>query len=288
MRETKCPSADSPREHAASYDQTSDDRIAVLTKSRTTTGRRMTREVLLQLLEGIQRGETSPAAALTQIAKLPYEDTGFAKIDHHRSLRLGLPEVIYAEGKPPEQVAEIFARMTESGGSVIATRAGNEVFEAVLKKVPAAKYHAVARVIGLRSASPANPLGPVAVVCAGTSDLPVAEEAAVTAEYLGLEVARIVDVGVAGLHRILAQTDILARARAVIVCAGMEGALPSVVGGLVAAPVIAVPTSIGYGAAFGGVAALLGMLNSCSPNVCVVNIDNGFGAAYVAAMTVRR
>lgn len=248
----------------------------------------MTRESLLQLLEDIRLGQTSPEAALARIAKLPYEDAGFAKIDHHRSLRLGLPEVIYAAGKTPTQVAEIFLRMSGTGASVMATRADAAAYDAVRRRVPAAKYHSEARIIGLAAVSSAKPAGRIAVVCAGTSDLPTAEEAAVSAEYLGLEVDRIVDVGVAGLHRILAQTDVLARAQAVIVCAGMEGALPSVVGGLVAAPVIAVPTSVGYGAAFGGVAALLGMLNSCSPNVCVVNIDNGFGAAYVAAMAVRR
>ena len=248
----------------------------------------MTRESMLQLLEAIQRGETSPANALTQLARLPYEDTGFAKIDHHRTLRLGLPEVIFAQGKSTQQVADIFARMAESGGCVIATRAGKDSFEAVRERVPTAKYHAEARIIGLPAVAPAAPAGRVAVVCAGTSDLSVAEEAAVTAEYLGLQVDRVIDVGVAGLHRILAQTDILSQAQVVVVCAGMEGALPSVVGGLVAAPVIGVPTSVGYGAAFSGVAALLGMLNSCSPNVCVVNIDNGFGAAYVAAMMVRR
>lgn len=247
----------------------------------------MTRESLFQLLESVQRGETSPEAAAGKLARLPYEDTGFAKIDHHRSLRLGLPEVIYAAGKSPAQVAEIFARMAEEGGSVIATRADEDAFEAVRSRVLSARYHAQARIIGLRAESSSPPTGHIAVVCAGTSDLPAAEEAAVTAEYLGLEVDRVIDVGVAGLHRILAQTDVLARARAVIVCAGMEGALPSVVGGLVAAPVIAVPTSVGYGASFGGIAALLGMLNSCSPNVCVVNIDNGFGAAYVAAMIAR-
>ncbi|HTV04458.1 MAG TPA: nickel pincer cofactor biosynthesis protein LarB [Acidobacteriaceae bacterium] len=247
----------------------------------------MTRDSILQLLERIQRGETSPADAISQLARLPFEDAGFAKIDHHRSLRLGLPEVIYAAGKSPEHVADIFTRMAAAGGNVIATRAGVEAFATVSERVPGAEYHQVARVIGLRTASSQPPAGRIAVVCAGTSDLPVAEEAAVTAEYLGLEVDRIVDVGVAGLHRILSQTGVLSLARAVIVCAGMEGALPSVVGGLVAAPVIAVPTSVGYGAAFGGVTALLGMLNSCSPNVCVVNIDNGFGAAYVAAMSVR-
>ncbi|MGB7191691.1 MAG: nickel pincer cofactor biosynthesis protein LarB, partial [Acidobacteriaceae bacterium] len=213
----------------------------------------MTREVLLELLESIQRGETAPAEAVTRLARLPYEDAGFAKIDHHRNLRLGLPEVIYAAGKSPLQVAEIFVRMAEAGGSVMATRADAAAFEAVRARVPVAKYHAEARIIGLAAAVPAAVSGRIAVVCAGTSDLPVAEEAAVSAEYLGCDVDRIVDVGVAGLHRILSQTEILSRAGAVIVCAGMEGALPSVVGGLVAAPVIAVPTSVGYGSAFGGV-----------------------------------
>lgn len=275
--------ANSRRASAAGYDQSCND-----WNPKSDSGMPMTRETLLQLLEDIQRGQTSPAEALARLAKLPYEDTGFAKIDHHRSLRLGLPEVIYAAGKSPEQVAEIFVRMAEAGASVIATRAGKDTFAAVGRLVPGAKYHPQARIIGLSASSSTPPTGNIAVVCAGTSDLPVAEEAAVTAEYLGLGVDRVVDVGVAGLHRILAQTDVLSRARAVIVCAGMEGALPSVVGGLVGAPVIAVPTSVGYGAAFGGIAALLGMLNSCSPNVCVVNIDNGFGAAYVAAMIVRR
>lgn len=247
----------------------------------------MNRETILELLEQVQSGATTPAAALRQLAKLPYEDAGFARIDHHRSLRLGLPEVIYAAGKTPEQTAEIFARMAAAGGSVLATRATAEAYVAVRDRVPEAQWHETARIIGLRGGETPKTSGTVAVICAGTSDLPVAEEAAVTAEYLGLNVARICDAGVAGLHRILAERETLDGVRAAIVCAGMEGALPSVVGGLVAAPVIAVPTSVGYGAAFGGVAALLGMLNSCSPNVCVVNIDNGFGAAYVAAMMVR-
>ena len=272
----------------ASYDQKKPYDCIVPLQSLSLPGLFMTRETLLQLLEDIRRGVTSPEAAFTQLAKLPYEDAGFAKIDHHRSLRLGLPEVIYAAGKTPAQVAEIFARMAGTGANVMATRADAASWDAVRERVPAAKYHAEARIIGLAAASTAKPSGRISVVCAGTSDLPVAEEAAVSAEYLGLQVDCLVDVGVAGLHRILSHTDVLARAQAVIVCAGMEGALPSVVGGLVAAPVIAVPTSVGYGAAFGGVAALLGMLNSCSPNVCVVNIDNGFGAAYVAAMAVRR
>ncbi|HEX3985454.1 MAG TPA: nickel pincer cofactor biosynthesis protein LarB [Acidobacteriaceae bacterium] len=248
----------------------------------------MTRESILELLARVQAGETSPDQALRHLAKLPYEDTGFARIDHHRALRLGLPEVIYAAGKSPAQVAEIFARMAEAGGSVLATRASAEAAAAVQARVPQAVHYETARMIGFNPDEKRETAGPVAVVCAGTSDLPVAEEAAVTAEYLGCAVARIWDVGVAGLHRILAERESLNAARAVIVCAGMEGALPSVVGGLVAAPVIAVPTSVGYGAAFGGVAALLGMLNSCSPNVCVVNIDNGFGAAYVAAMMVKQ
>jgi len=247
----------------------------------------MTREMILQLLEQVQSGHTTPANALRELARMPYEDTGFARIDHHRALRLGLPEVIYSSGKTPAQVAEIFARMAAAGGSVLATRADAAAYDEVKRRVPEAVYHEQARIIGLRVGGEEKPAGPIAVVCAGTSDLPVAEEAATTAEYLGCAVSRIWDVGVAGLHRILAAREGLSEARAVIVCAGMEGALPSVVGGLVAAPVIAVPTSVGYGAAFGGVAALLGMLNSCSPNVCVVNIDNGFGAAYVAAMMVR-
>ncbi|HEX3436125.1 MAG TPA: nickel pincer cofactor biosynthesis protein LarB [Pseudacidobacterium sp.] len=247
----------------------------------------MTRDAILKLLQQVEQGNVLPADALEKLAHLPYEDAGFAKIDHHRSLRLGLPEVIFAAGKTPEQVAEIFARMSLAGGDVIATRADAAARDAVKQIIPEAEYHCEARIIGLKQTGLSPQAGPVAVLCAGTSDIPVAEEAAVAAEYLGLRIERVYDVGVAGLHRLLAQREILSEARAVIVCAGMEGALPSVVGGLVAAPVIAVPTSVGYGAAFGGVTALLGMLNSCAPNVAVVNIDNGFGAAYVAAMMVR-
>jgi NCAIR mutase (PurE)-related protein len=247
----------------------------------------MTREAILRLLEQVAGGDATPNEALSKLAQLPFEDAGFAKIDHHRTLRLGLPEVIYAAGKTPGQVAEIFARMAMAGGDVLATRATPEHFAAVRDLTPAATHHETARIIGLHQSRNGAQYGPLAVVCAGTSDLPVAEEAAVTAEYLGCAVRRIYDVGVAGLHRILSQRESLSQAKAVIVCAGMEGALPSVVGGLVAAPVIAVPTSIGYGTAFGGLAALLGMLNSCSPNVCVVNIDNGFGAAYVSSMMLR-
>jgi NCAIR mutase (PurE)-related protein len=247
----------------------------------------MTRDAILALLKQVESGVLPSTEALERLSNLPFEDAGFAKIDHHRSLRLGLPEVIYAAGKTPEQVAEIFSRMAAAGGNVIATRAGIAAWDAVKQIVPEAEYHTEARIIGLRQTGITPGTGSVAVLCAGTSDISVAEEATVTIEYLGLKAERIYDVGVAGLHRLLAQRDTLREARVVIVCAGMEGALPSVVGGLVAAPVIAVPTSVGYGAAFGGLTALLGMLNSCAPNVAVVNIDNGFGAAYVAAMMLR-
>jgi pyridinium-3,5-biscarboxylic acid mononucleotide synthase len=239
-------------------------------------------------LRQVRDGGVVPEQAMERLSQLPFEDTGFAKIDHQRQLRNGLPEVIYAAGKTPEQVAEIFYRMAAMGGSVLATRASEQAFTAVQAVVPAAKFHLIARIIALPSGETRPSLGSLAVVCAGTSDLPVAEEAAITAEAMGADVRRIYDVGVAGLHRLLAQREQLRDVEVVIVCAGMEGALPSVVGGLVGAPVIAVPTSIGYGAAFGGVAALLGMLNSCSPNVTVVNIDNGFGAAFVACTILRR
>ena len=245
----------------------------------------MDKQALLRLLTQVQRGLTTPEAATAELARLPFEDVGFAKIDHHRSLRTGMPEVIFAAGKTPAQVADIFMRMAATGVSVLATHASDEAYEAVKAVVPEAEHHAMAKIIALRRQVALR--GRIAVLCAGTSDLPVAEEAAVTAEVLGAAVDRVYDVGVAGLHRLLSQADVLSRAQAVVVCAGMEGALPSVVGGLVAVPVIAVPTSVGYGAAFSGLAALLGMLNSCSPNVTVVNIDNGFGAGYVATMIAR-
>jgi NCAIR mutase (PurE)-related protein len=209
---------------------------------------------------------------------------GFAKLDHHRALRTGMPEVIFAAGKTVDQVAAIFAHMTKAGGNVLATRASREAWDAVKAVEPRAVYHERARAITLEQTAAKPGKGMVAVVCAGTSDLPVAEEAAVTARIMGNEVELIADVGVAGIHRLLAQGDTLKKARVLIVCAGMEGALPTVVGGLVHAPVLAVPTSVGYGASFGGVAALLGMLNTCSPNVSVVNIDNGFGAASIASL----
>ena len=249
----------------------------------------MDKSTLLELLASIQRGDLTPEAASERLANLPFEDLGHARIDHHRNLRIGLPEVIYAAGKTPAQTAEIFSRMAAAGTSVLATRATPEHAAAVQSAVTAATYNELARTLTLGPAIPYS-LGPspcISVVCAGTSDLPVAEEAAVTAEHFGVRVIRLYDVGVAGVHRLLAVRDQLAESDCIIVCAGMEGALPSVVGGLVGVPVIAVPTSVGYGASFGGAAALLGMLNSCSPNVTVVNIDNGFGAAYSATLIAR-
>ncbi len=248
----------------------------------------MTKPSLLELLAQIQRGEVTAESAAERLVNLPFEDLGHTRIDHHRSLRTGLPEVIYAAGKTPDQTAEIFARMAAAGTPVLATRVTPEAAVAVQAIVPAALYNRTSQTLTFGTAARPPKPGPcIAVVCAGTSDLPVAEEAGVTAEHFGVSVTRLYDVGVAGVHRLLAVRDQLAEADCVIVCAGMEGALPSVVGGLVGVAVIAVPTSVGYGASFGGAAALLGMLNSCSPNVSVVNIDNGFGAAYTATLIAR-
>ncbi len=239
------------------------------------------------LLKEVAEGRTEVKDAMDRLRDLPFEDLGFAKLDHHRALRTGMPEVIFAAGKTNAQVAAIFARMAKAGGNVLATRASLEAFEAVRAVEPRAEFHELARAITLNQASAPLGKGTIAVVCAGTSDLPVAEEAVVTARMMGNTVELIADVGVAGIHRLLAQKDALQAARVLIVCAGMEGALPTVVAGLVNAPVLAVPTSVGYGASFGGIAALLGMLNSCSPNVSVVNIDNGFGAACMASLINR-
>ena len=247
----------------------------------------MDENALRRLLEQVRDRGLSPDDALARLRHLPFEDIGFAKIDHHRLLRAGMPEVIYSAGKTPEQVAEIFARMAARSSNVLATRADREKYEAVCGQVPDAEFHSLSGCIVLRRENEKRGHGVVAVVCAGTSDLPVAEEAAVTADLMGNEVEQLCDVGVAGLHRLLSQREVLSRARVLIVCAGMEGALPSVVAGMVAAPVICVPTSVGYGASFGGLAALLGMLNSCSPNTAVVNIDNGFGAGYLASIINR-
>jgi len=247
----------------------------------------MDRAQIEGLLNEVRKGRTDVDDAMDRLRDLPFEDLGFAKLDHHRALRTGMPEVIFASGKTAAQVAAIFARMARAGGNVLATRASRETFDSVLAVEPRATYHETARAITLSQAQAIQGKGTIAVVCAGTSDLPVAEEAAVTARLMGNTVELIADVGVAGIHRLLAQRNSLQSARVLIVCAGMEGALPTVVGGLVNAPVLAVPTSVGYGASFGGIAALLGMLNTCSPNVCVVNIDNGFGAACIATLINR-
>lgn len=247
----------------------------------------MTAAALLKILSEVERGGMSPADAAERLAKLPFEDLGHARVDHHRSLRSGLPEVIYAAGKTTEQTLAIFASLLADGVDVLVTRVDAETAAELVRAHPEAKHHEVARTVSLRQTSAGIERGQIAVVCAGTSDLPAAEEAAVTAETFGARVTRMYDVGVAGLHRLLAVREDLLAADVVIVCAGMEGALPSVVGGLVGVPVIAVPTSVGYGASFGGATALLGMLNSCSPNVVVVNIDNGFGAAYSAVLMAR-
>ena len=247
----------------------------------------MNAESIRKLFEQVRKGKVTPDDAVARLRHLPFEDLGFAKVDHYRALRAGMPEVILGQGKTSTQVAEIFARLAKHGGNVLATRASEKQFAAVKKKVRGVEYHELARAIVLQRDPTEYGKGIIAVVSAGTSDIPVAEEAVITAEIMGNEVEHFYDVGVAGIHRLLANREALTRARVVIVCAGMEGALPSVVGGLVGVPVIAVPTSVGYGASFEGLAALLGMLNSCASNVSVVNIDNGFGAGYVASLINR-
>ena len=246
----------------------------------------MDESALKALLESVRSGSTDVAAALQQLRRLPFEDLGFATLDHHRAIRCGFPEVIFCPGKTSGQVVEIFAKLAATGNNVLATRAAPEVHQAIAKDFPAAEYHEPARAITLRQ-SPEQAAGDVALVAAGTSDLPVAEEARVTAEIMDARVTTHYDVGVAGLHRLLGATEQLQQANVLVVVAGMEGALASVVGGLVAAPVIAVPTSVGYGASFSGLAALLTMLNSCVAGVSVVNIDNGFAGGYIAAMINR-
>ena len=252
----------------------------------------MNSEALRKLFEQVRKKRLSPDEAVERLRHLPFEDLGFAKLDHHRALRQGMPEVIFAEGKTPSQVADIFRRLAAHGGNVLATRATEEQYAAVAAAfaghVPQPEYRPLARAIALQRDGKARGKGVIVVVSAGTSDIPVAEEAVVTAELMGNNVQHIYDVGVAGIHRLLAHAEALGKARVIVVCAGMEGALPSVVGGLVGVPVIAVPTSVGYGAAFEGLAALLGMMNSCASNVSVVNIDNGFGAGYVASLINRR
>ena len=241
------------------------------------------------LFRQVKTRKLSPDEAVERLRHLPFEDLGFAKLDHHRALRQGMPEVIFSEGKTPAQVAKIFSTLAarNAKGNILATRASEAQFAAVRSRVAKAEYRPLARTITLHRDRKLRGKGTIAVVSAGTSDIPVAEEAVTTAELMGNRVQHLYDVGVAGIHRLLAHRGMLAEARVIIVCAGMEGALPSVVGGLVGVPVIAVPTSVGYGAAFKGLAALLGMLNSCASNVSVVNIDNGFGAAYVASLMNR-
>ncbi len=247
----------------------------------------MNSDSIRKLFQQVKRGTLSPDEAVQHLRHMPFEDLGFANIDHHRSLRVGMAEVIFGPGKEPRQLAEIFAKLAEHGNNVLATRATQEQFRAVKRKLRKAEFHSLARCITLTQNETVRGKGNIVVVSAGTSDIPVAEEALVTAQIMGNEVQHLYDVGVAGIHRLLARRDILTKARVLIVCAGMEGALPSVVGGLVGVPVIAVPTSVGYGASYKGIAALLGMLNSCASNVTVVNIDNGFGAGYVASIINR-
>jgi NCAIR mutase (PurE)-related protein len=248
----------------------------------------MTPERLRELLQRYREGSVDLEEVLEELATLPFRETAEARVDTHRALRQGAPEVVLGLGKSPEQIVRIVRTLQESGANVLVTRVGPEASEAVQREVPGLTYHAGARLLILRHA-PVTPRGrgTVLVVAAGTSDLAVAEEAALTAELLGNKVERLIDVGVAGVHRLLDSLDVVRAANVIVAVAGMEGALPSVVAGLVDRPVIAVPTSIGYGASFGGLAALLGMLNSCAANVTVVNIDNGFGAGFVAALINR-
>ncbi len=243
----------------------------------------MKAEQLQALLAEVAAGRLAPDAALERLRHLPFEDLPFARIDHHRALRQGFPEVVFCEGKTVDQVVAICERLAAATGSFLGTRADDAVAARLQTRFPTMVWHPLARVVHLAGERSPPRTGTILVISAGTSDLPVAEEAAVVADAMGHTVERLIDVGVAGLHRLVAATDQIRRARVVIVVAGMEGALPSVVGGLVAVPVIAVPTSVGYGAAFGGLAALLGMLNSCAAGVTVVNIDNGFGAAAAAS-----
>jgi NCAIR mutase (PurE)-related protein len=242
---------------------------------------------LEELLVKVKEGAVSPQEAAKHLATLPYEDLGFAKVDHHRALRRGFPETIFGAGKTPEQIAAIVERITARGQRVLVTRTNAEVHRRVAEIRPEARFHETARCLTVETTpAPALP-GRIAVCAAGTSDLSVAEEAAVTASFHGAAIERVYDVGVAGLHRLLDRAETIRQADVVIVVAGMEGALPSVVAGLVDSPVVAVPTSVGYGASFNGLAALLAMLNSCASGVGVVNIDNGFGAAHLACLILR-
>jgi pyridinium-3,5-biscarboxylic acid mononucleotide synthase len=237
-----------------------------------------------KLLNEVKTGKTTVEDALGILKDFPYTDLGFARIDNHREMRTGYPEIIYCAGKTVEQVREIFRAMAGKENNIVGTRANAEMYEAVRRILPEAVYYQVARIISLQKKKPESPESMIAIITAGTSDMPVAEEAAITAELLGNKVLRIYDAGVAGIHRLVDKLPEIRKCRVVVVIAGMEGALASVVGGLVDKPVIAVPTSVGYGANFGGISALLAMLTSCSTGVTVVNIDNGFGAGFSASM----
>ncbi|HMD48424.1 MAG TPA: nickel pincer cofactor biosynthesis protein LarB [Bryobacteraceae bacterium] len=247
----------------------------------------MDAEQLRALLEEVRSGAVPIDAALDRMRHLPFEDLGYAKLDHHRSLRHGITEVIFGKGKTPDQITDIATRLLEKSRNLLITRADAAIAARLQTVFPETEYFALSGAVRIWRDRTIHGKGKLAVVCAGTSDIPIAEETKVTAEVMGNEVEALYDVGVAGIHRLIAHSEQLMAARVVVVVAGMEGALPSVVGGLVSAPVIAVPTSVGYGASFQGVAALLGMLNSCASNVAVVNIDNGFGAGYVASLINR-
>jgi NCAIR mutase (PurE)-related protein len=244
----------------------------------------VTREWLLITLEKLRRGEISVAETLEKLSFFPYEEIGFAKIDHHRQLRKGFPEVVFGQGKTPEQVSAIAERLISHSECLLVTHASQEVFNCLKKRIADASYNPLSRTVVVDRSKEVRARPGITVVCGGTADIPVAEEAAITAEIMGNRVEKVFDVGVAGIHRLLDKVALLRKSRVLVVVAGMEGALPSVIGGLVPVPIIAVPTSIGYGASFSGLAPLLTMLNSCAPGVAVVNIDNGFGAGYMASL----
>jgi NCAIR mutase (PurE)-related protein len=239
---------------------------------------------LEEVLEKVSQGKMSTREAFLKLKDYPYQDLGFAKVDHHREVRKGFPEIIFGQGKTADQIIKIAREISKRGNSLLITRVGPEVYRKIKPKIPGCRFHRVAKAITLKKKRPAPGRGKIVIVTAGTSDIPVAEEAFVTSEMLGNEAERIYDVGVAGLHRLFGEMEKVKKARLIIAVAGMEGALPSVLAGLVRAPIIAVPTSIGYGASLQGISALLAMLNSCPGGVAVVNIDNGFGAAYLASL----
>ena len=248
----------------------------------------MNRQDILELLENVQKGLLTPAQGVERLKHLPFEDIGFARVDHHRTLRQGFPEVIFGPGKKPEQVAALVKTLLPHKSNILVTRCDREIYRRVRRITAKARYHESAQALSVEQDSRIYGEGTIHVVCAGTSDIRVAEEASLTARLMGNLVETTIDAGVAGIHRLLSVREVLTKARVIIVVAGMEGALPSVVGGMVGVPVIAVPSSIGYGSSFGGLAALLAMLNSCASNVTVVNIDNGFGAGYVASLINRK